>query len=659
MSVSPTSRTRTLASVTTVGALSLVAAFAIAFWGAKYAEDTAANLLANVGALTRVGLPLTAVVGSSAATLTLGGTLLAGWILPRDGARSLEAKAADGIQDTMASALHWCAAARTRTLALTVGAAVVWTLASIAQLILSYSLSSGQAVGSPRFGSDIGVYMVTDLGVWMLWGTILAALASAVALAGDSVQVARAAAVVTLLGVMARAMTGHAAGDASHESATSSMFLHLVAVAAWVGPLVLLQVLPPQKDEAAVADFRRTVRRYSALALAAWLLLAFSGAIALYSRVTTLSQILTHPYGQLGGLKIVLLLALGILGYVQRGIISRTEASARRAFARVALVELVLMASAIGLGAAMSSSPPPTENVPPPPGPAGILTNYPLPPSPLGVSVLMQWRVDIFAFAVAALVLWWAHAARGAVAHAARGTGVAGVREASGSVARRAMLVGAAVAYVLLTSGPFAVYSRVLFSAHLLLSVLVMLAVGMPLAFLAGPGVLARIRALPIWAAWVCAAIPALLLGAGYEIPAVLRRILESHPGNVGFVLACIAAGALWGLLARGRGSGFRDNSSFHESRGAGGWRGVAWACAPLPFIAAFLAYATVPGIVFAPSWFGATGRMWLADALADQRMGALAAGIVAVAGAGILAAAISRTRGARSASGPADSPGR
>lgn len=565
-----------------MAAILLAASAFIAFFGARYAETSAAALLLNVGDVTRIGLPVAAVVGSTCATLTLGATVLAGWLLP-----PREAGEHSGV---------WIPHARRRTLALAVGTAVLWTLAAIAQLLLSYSLSSGQAVGSGRFGSDIGVYMITDLGVWMLWGAILAGASSAVALAGDSVKVARAAAAVALLGVMARAMTGHAAGDASHESATSSMFLHLIAVAIWVGPLVLLQVQPRLASGEATAEFRDTVRRFSRLALVAWLLLAFSGAIALYSRVTTIDQILNHPYGQLGAMKIVLLLLLAALGAMQRTVIARTAASSQRAFAQLALLEISLMAAAIGLGAAMSSSPPPAENIPPPPSAAGILTNYPLPPSPLSAAVLGQWRMDVFAVAAAALTLWWAFAPQ------RTGPRVTGARA-------RALIVAAA-AYVLLTSGPIAVYSRVLFSAHLLLSVLAIVAVGVPLACALPAQAVAWAKRLPLWAQAALAASPPVLLATGYLPAGVLRRILESHPANVGFVLACIAAGTGWGLAGRALGR--------------------HWIHAvTLVAAAALVAAICLTGATLAPSWFGATGRTWMQNAAADQTRGALAAAAI------------------------------
>src|SRR5690625_5473685 len=80
----------------------------------------------------------------------------------------------------------------------------------------------------------------------------------------------------------ASAMTGHAAGDETHEVATSTMFVHLLAVGIWLGGLAVLQLLP-----ASSRDNGRVVRGYSHLALICWIALALSGVWALAVRMNT------------------------------------------------------------------------------------------------------------------------------------------------------------------------------------------------------------------------------------------------------------------------------------------------------------------------------------------------------------------------------------
>src|SRR5699024_5287028 len=131
---------------------------------------------------------------------------------------------------------------------------------------------------------------------------------------GTSVGIARTVAVLASLVAFAAAMTGHAAGDETHEVGTSTMLVHLLAVGIWLGGLAVLQTLPPGGR-----DDQRVVRGYSHLALICWVALALSGVWALAVRMNQPGEILTSAYVQLGLAEAVLLLLLGGRGALPRG----------------------------------------------------------------------------------------------------------------------------------------------------------------------------------------------------------------------------------------------------------------------------------------------------------------------------------------------------
>ena len=93
----------------------------------------------------RLLLPLRIASLPSAPLLValLCGALLAGWLLrvPADRSRAM------------------------LVVAVAVG---VTTVARGLALLFSYAIATGQPVGSERFGSDLAVYLATDLGVWLL-----------------------------------------------------------------------------------------------------------------------------------------------------------------------------------------------------------------------------------------------------------------------------------------------------------------------------------------------------------------------------------------------------------------------------------------------------------------------------------------------------------
>lgn len=563
-------------------------------------------VLVDAGAIARHGAPASAVVADLSSALALGGSLVAGWIVRSD-------------------------AARARALLVAAVCAGVWTIAQALALGFSYAVATGQPVGSPRFGSDASVFLGTDLGIWLITGLVVAAATTTVALLGSSVALARAVLLMSALGLFAKAMTGHAAGDANHEVATSTMLVHLLAMGAWIGALAVLQLLPAgaERDSAAV------IRRFSHLALVAWCALLASGVWALSVRMNGPGDILTSLYVQIGVAKAVLLLLLGLLGARQRRLLAQqAEAAADAApagsgaadaaasaapgdriqeYRRLAVIELGLMGIAVALAAAMSSSPPPVQASPAATGPAGILTGYPLPPEPTLLHLLTTWRPDAFALAAAAalLLVWWRPSAP--------------ARDARRGLA----LVGAGIALVLICSSAVAVYAKVLVSAHLLQHLLLLLLVGPVLGAVVtipaalrerAPRAADRRRAALLALAGT---VPVLALVAVYASP-LLRLALDGHAAHLALLGLAVLSGAAPVLAAR-----------LQAGRGA---RLVSLALPLVVVLAAGLVLATGTDLVQA-SWFGATGRTWRTDAVADQRQGGVL--VLALAGAGLLAAVL------------------
>ena len=530
-------------------------------------------VLLDAGPAARYGAPVAATLADLAGALTLGGAVVAGWLL-RD------------------------AADRARALLVVAIAAGVTTLARGLSLAFSYAIATGQPVGSPRFGSDLSVFFGTDLGIWLLSGLVIAAATTTVAVLGTSVGIARTVAVLASLVAFAAAMTGHAAGDETHEIATSTMLVHLLAVGIWLGGLAVLQTLPPGGR-----DDQRVVRGYSHLALICWVALALSGVWALAVRMNQPGEILTSAYVQLGLAKAVLLLLLGGLGALQRQQIAAGFGAegagehARATYRRLALLELALMGLAVALAAAMSSSPPPAEVGIPPSGPAGVLTGYPLPAAPEPLTVLGAWRPDPFgmALACALVLLWW----RPRAPHRPR--------------AQSRRLLAGTVVLVLLTSGPLNVYSKVLVSAHVLQHVLLIVVAGVLLGGVAA--VPARLRTLVHGRWWLAVplAVAGPVLVLAWYVSPFLRVALDGHAAHLALQVLALAAGAFTAVVVRA------------VPATAPGWAGLVVRAVPLLLGLGAGIVLLLSDTLLAASWFGATGRTWWADALVDQHRAGIA----------------------------------
>src|SRR5699024_4173513 len=333
----------------------------------------------------------------------------------------------------------------------------------------------------------------------------------------------------------------------------------------------------------------------------------------------------TSAYVQLGLAKAVLLLVLGGLGALQRRQITAgfetpgTGQHARSTYRRLAILELALMGLAVALAAAMSSSPPPAEVGTPPEGPAGVLTGYPLPPAPGPLTVLGAWRPAPFGMALACVLvlLWW------------RPTAPARTR--AGTLR---LLLGAAT-LVLLTSGPLNVYGKVLISAHALQHVLL---VGSVLLL---PPALRGAITRRWWLAVPCAAAgPAVLIGI-YLGP-LLRPALDGHAAHLALQVLALAAGVLSALAVRA------------VPATAPRWGRAAATAAPVLLgLGAGIALLRTDALV-AASWFGANGRTWWTDALADQhRAGAAVLAVVGITAAALVVTAVMSGRSRRSPAVP------
>ena len=108
-------------------------------------------------------------------------------------------------------------------------------------------------------------------------------------------------------------LTGHASAGGSHDLATNSLLIHLVAASLWAGGLLALLSMPRRGGQH--ADL--AARRFSAIALWCFVAMAVSGVVNALVRIPP-SDLLTTDYGRLVVAKFVALCLLGVVGWRQR-----------------------------------------------------------------------------------------------------------------------------------------------------------------------------------------------------------------------------------------------------------------------------------------------------------------------------------------------------
>ncbi|MGG5175670.1 cytochrome c oxidase assembly protein [Pseudarthrobacter sp. J1763] len=443
-----------------------------------------AREVSDPGALVRWGLPIAKTVLNVSMATVIGGLIFATTILPHKLTGTRASKVRDVSPEHPAFA---------RALSVAGIASVLWTLSSIAVLVFTYADMSGQPLAGDREYTNALVYFMTDfpngrgaVAVVIVSALVTTALFGIRSLTGLALTLALA-----IGGLIPPALNGHAASSSDHEGAVNSIGLHLLGVCAWVGGIVILAAVSDvlaksgaksgakaatkssakatgknsnntQRANLKLDLTTQTLKRFSSLAGFAFVLVFASGVISASIRVTSWHDLFTSSYGQLIIIKTIAALILGAVGLMHRQWVipqlGRPGFAVRRVLWQLITVELLVMGATSGIAVALASSAPPTvTSYAPDATPAFILSGYELPPEPTMERWVSEWRMDW---------LWITVVLALAVAY------ILGIRKLrargdSWPVFRTVAWFIGLLALTYITSGPPAVYGRVLFSAHM------------------------------------------------------------------------------------------------------------------------------------------------------------------------------------------------
>lgn len=366
-----------LAAVGLALAVLVLVATAVGLVVAGGAYEAALPGLPDPGALVGWGIPILRASTDLAAVATIGWLLAAAFLDPagRDGVVSRV-----GRSDLRRAAV---AAAVWAVLAL---AQLFWELAGILGIPLSQALS-------PDIVSTYANEIPTTRALLVM--AVLAAIVCFGAVTAATTGAGVAWLTVALVAAALPALAGHSSTLGDHALAMSAGVAHALAALVWIGGLFALAVHAARRD----MPLERAVRRFSTMALVAIVLVAASGFANAYTRLDNAGQLLSTGYGQIVIVKTLLVVTLGLIGWVMRQRIIATLGQTSRAavFARIAGLELLVMAVAIGLGVALASSPPPRVEVPLRSLGESLL-GFPYPPAPTVANVALGFHLDALFF---------------------------------------------------------------------------------------------------------------------------------------------------------------------------------------------------------------------------------------------------------------------
>jgi cytochrome c oxidase assembly factor CtaG/putative copper export protein len=378
----PAAKRRAVAWPLLVGVAALAGCTAAGIGVLSLAAALTATGLPDPGPVTTIGLPFVRAAGEVAAVVAVGSFLMAAFLVPPQGNGVLDA---DGYR------------------ALRVGtvAAGAWAVCAALLVPLTISDVSGQPFTAHLNPANLwSLASIINISTAWRWTALLAAaltVASLPVLRWSWTPLLLAGSLVTLIPL---GLTGHSSAGGSHDLATNSLLIHLVAGSLWAGGLLaLLTHLVRGGQHADLAS-----RRFSTIALWCFGAMALSGVVNAVVRIRP-SDLLSSDYGRLVVAKLVALCLLGFVGWRQRrtGVVAlQADPTSRTRLIRLALIEAVLFGLTFGVAVGLGRTPPP-------PLPIGIPS---IPDVKIGydfdgpltlVRVLFDWRFDLI-FGSAAII---------------------------------------------------------------------------------------------------------------------------------------------------------------------------------------------------------------------------------------------------------------
>ena len=501
-------------------------------------------------------------------------------------------------------------------------AAAIWLLSAASYFVMTYLSAAGITISyGPEFSSGLWLFATEiELGVLLAWNLAFAFILSLSTIMFPSGRMIAVNTALGIAGLYPLAESGHASSDIGHAIAVNSMLMHLVGISVWVGGLIaLFAIYFDEPDKRSVL-----VKRYSTLALFAFILVAISGLTGGFIRLYQPSDLLSS-YGLLLITKAAVLVVLGCFGAWHRLKLIRIIESGSSSFIRIVGVEIAIMGIALALATALARTAPPIN-----PAqfealtPAQILTGDPLPPELTDLAWITVWDVDI---------LWLTISLLG-IALYLNGVRILRARGDMWPVARTMSWVAGMLVLLYVTSGAPNAYQEYLFSVHMvghmMLSMLVpvLLVPGAPVTLLSRAQAPRTdgskgLREWVLWAvhtpyAWLIS--HPLFAGLNFALSLVMfyytplfRWATEEHLGHQWMIVHFVITGylfvqSLMGVDPQPHKPAFPvklmlliGTMAFHAFFGLG--------------------LMNEQSLLLA-DWFGSMGRTWGDDPLADQAVG-------------------------------------
>jgi len=355
----------------------LVVAFASLFWALAVGGASAPQQILDPGAVVRFGLPIVTMLMNLGVAVTIGALVLVCFAL-------------SDAQPEFSKALDIAAAA-----------SAFWAVSSAATGLFTFLSLSGTPVSfNSNFGGVLSQFLEGQpsgqtVGPSWVATTLVAATVTVLCFAVRNRTALVFVTVFAAVGLVPIALQGHSADAAGHDAATSSLGLHIVFAAVWLGGLVTIVLLRKSLEGGRIGP---VLARYSTIAIICFVVVAVSGYVNAALRVGTLPQLLT-PYGILVLVKVFALGALGLFGLAERTLLVKKMQNSRNGGSKffwwLVAAELGFMGLASGVAAALAKTATPVSQTAQGTTPSWLLTSAPLPPELTFARYFTTWNFDL------------------------------------------------------------------------------------------------------------------------------------------------------------------------------------------------------------------------------------------------------------------------
>jgi putative copper resistance protein D len=282
---------------------------------------------------------------------------------------------------------------------------------------------------------------------------------------------------LSIVGLIAPVFQSHAASSGSHSLVIGSLVIHVIALSMWVGGIFAIAML-------SASDRAIAVPRFSQLALWSAIAVVISGTVNAWTRINFVSA-WNSTYTYIVIAKTIATIALVGLGYLHRKNLEGKESINWAGFAKLLIVEAIIMAVTVAMGAWLSNTSSPER-----PGvqefDAGLtIVGIATPPEPTLSRVFLSYEPN--ALIIGILVIMVALYIKGVIILTKRGD--------KWPVGRTISFALGIAVIDFATSGGLGLYAHFSFSYHMMAHML--LAMIAPIGLVLGAPMTLALRTLP------------------------------------------------------------------------------------------------------------------------------------------------------------------